>query len=67
MRVPVVTIPDTLSCLENNVVPVTVVIPAKVDVPETFRDPSVPTEVSDELTTPEPSVVASRTVVLLIL
>ena len=29
--------PETLSCLANNVVPVTVVIPANVESPETFN------------------------------
>ena len=32
-----VTTPETLSCLANNVVPVTVVIPAKVETPTTLR------------------------------
>jgi len=42
---PRVDIPETLSCLENNVGPVTVVIPAKVERPVMFRlEPSmVPT------------------------
>ena len=31
--------PETLSCLENNVVPVTVVIPANVETPVTLRFP----------------------------
>jgi len=35
--VAAVMIPETLSCLANNVSPVTVVIPAKVETPETTR------------------------------
>ena len=38
----------------------------KVETPVTFSCPSVPTEVSEELTTPEPSVVELNTWVPLI-
>ena len=39
--------------------------PVKVVRPETVREPRVPTEVRDELTTPDPKVVPERTAVLL--
>ena len=34
---PIVETPDTFSCLENKVIPVTVVIPANVETPLTFK------------------------------
>ena len=41
IKVVAVTTPETLSCLANNVVPVTVVIPAKVETPTTLRVPDI--------------------------
>ena len=35
-KLPIVETPDTFSCLAKSVVPVTVVIPANVDTPETL-------------------------------
>ena len=51
---PKVETPETLSCFENNVAPVTVVIPAKVERPEilTCCDVRLVVEVTPKVLTP---------------
>ena len=54
-------------CPSTSKLPSASILPVKVAVPDTFNEVSVPTLVNEELTTPEPRVVAFRTDVLLIL